>query len=151
MHTALRETGARADAVAFAFVDDDTMSGYHGRWVDVPETTDVLSFPAGSFEDASERELGDVVISTDQAARQARAAGRGYVQELEVLALHGLLHLLGYDHERDAGEMAALERRLRPRVLRQDAECREPLASSGAGRRRERSHRTAASADEERP
>lgn len=116
--TALRATGARADAVAFAFVNDDTMSAYHGRWVDLPETTDVLSFPADAFDAAGERELGDVVISTDQAARQARAAGRGYLQELEVLALHGLLHLLGYDHERDGGQMAALETRLRPRVLR---------------------------------
>lgn len=110
----LQQADAVADAVSFAFVDDATMSEYHGRWVDVPETTDVLSFPAGERAPDGERDLGDVVICTDQAARQAAGAGRSYARELEVLALHGLLHLLGYDHERDDGEMAALERRLRP-------------------------------------
>jgi probable rRNA maturation factor len=115
---ALRQTGQRADAVSFAFVDDGTMSEYHGRWVDLPEPTDVLSFPADT-DPGGERDLGDVVICTDQAARQAAAGGRGYMRELEVLALHGVLHLLGYDHERDDGEMAALERRLRPLALGQ--------------------------------
>jgi len=110
----LREVGTQADSVSFAFVDDATMIDYHGRWVDLPETTDVLSFPAVDDDPDGGRELGDVVICTDQAARQALAAGRGYARELEVLALHGLLHLLGYDHERDDGEMTALERRLRP-------------------------------------
>jgi probable rRNA maturation factor len=114
---ALQATGAAADAVAFVFVDDRRMIDYHGRYVDVPEPTDVLSFPAGEESPDGERDLGDVVICTDQAARQARAAGRGYARELQVLALHGLLHLLGFDHERDAGEMRELEARLRPLVL----------------------------------
>jgi rRNA maturation RNase YbeY len=61
--------------------------------------------------------LGDIVIATGVARRQARAAGHGYAAELKVLALHGLLHLLGYDHEdpADRGRMARLERRLRAR------------------------------------
>jgi probable rRNA maturation factor len=71
--------------------------------------TDVLSFPS---EDGH---LGDIVIARGVAARQARAAGHALGTELRVLALHGLLHLLGYDHERDAGEMARVERRLRRR------------------------------------
>jgi probable rRNA maturation factor len=91
--------------------------------VDVPETTDVLSFPAEEREPGGEIDLGDVVICTDQAARQAAAAGRGYLRELEVLALHGILHLLGHDHERDHGEMARLERRLRPRVAAGSVPC----------------------------
>jgi len=70
--------------------------------------TDVLSFPADE-----PGYLGDVVISEGVAARQARAAGHPLSTELRVLALHGLLHLLGYDHERDDGQMARLERRLR--------------------------------------
>jgi len=70
--------------------------------------TDVLSFPA-----EEPGYLGDVVISSGVAARQARAAGHSLATELRVLALHGLLHLLGYDHERDDGQMARLERRLR--------------------------------------
>ncbi|MGE3520711.1 MAG: rRNA maturation RNase YbeY, partial [Vicinamibacterales bacterium] len=78
--------------------------------------TDVLSFPAGQ-DDAvppgSAPVLGDIVIAAGVARRQARAAGHPESTELRVLALHGLLHLLGYDHERDDGEMARLERRLR--------------------------------------
>jgi probable rRNA maturation factor len=59
--------------------------------------------------------LGDIVIGTGVARRQAREAGHSYATELRVLALHGLLHLLGYDHERpdDAGRMARAEARLR--------------------------------------
>jgi probable rRNA maturation factor len=71
--------------------------------------TDVLSFPAGE-----PGLLGDVVIAGGIARRQAREAGHTLQDELRVLALHGLLHLLGYDHERDdGGRMARLERRLR--------------------------------------
>jgi probable rRNA maturation factor len=80
--------------------------------------TDVLSFPAG--RDAStadgpgtERFLGDIVIARGVAARQGRAAGHGGPTELRILALHGLLHLLGYDHERDNGTMRRVERQLR--------------------------------------
>jgi probable rRNA maturation factor len=70
--------------------------------------TDVLSFPS------DERGyLGDVVIAAGVARRQARAARHPLQTELRVLALHGLLHLLGYDHERDNGRMARVERRLR--------------------------------------
>jgi probable rRNA maturation factor len=57
--------------------------------------------------------LGDIVIARGVARRQARAAGHAEATEMRVLALHGLLHLLGYDHERDGGAMARLERRLR--------------------------------------
>jgi probable rRNA maturation factor len=70
--------------------------------------TDVLSFPS------DERGyLGDVVIAAGVARRQALRAGHSLQTEVRVLALHGLLHLLGYDHERDAGRMARLEARLR--------------------------------------
>ena len=57
--------------------------------------------------------LGDIVIARDVAKRQARAAGHPELDELRLLALHGLLHLLGYDHERDNGRMRRVERRLR--------------------------------------
>jgi probable rRNA maturation factor len=70
--------------------------------------TDVLSFPSGSTPD-----LGDVAIARGVATRQARRAGHPVSTEFRVLALHGLLHLLGYDHERDDGQMARLEQRLR--------------------------------------
>jgi len=96
--------------VSVAFVGDRRMRAlnraYRGK--DVP--TDVLSFPSG------ERAfLGDIVIATGVARRQARAAGHSFGTEARVLALHGLLHLLGYDHEVDDGRMRRLEARLRRR------------------------------------
>jgi len=76
------------------------------RGTDYP--TDVLSFPA------EERGcLGDIAIAKGVAARQARTLGHTVETELKVLALHGLLHLLGHDHETDTGEMALVEERLR--------------------------------------
>jgi probable rRNA maturation factor len=75
--------------------------------------TDVLSFPG----DGGEAGLGDVVISVQTAERNARALGRSLARELDVLALHGFLHVLGYDHETDDGTMDRLERRLRERLL----------------------------------
>jgi len=77
------------------------------------EATDVLSFPGGGGEAG----LGDVVISVARAERNARGLGRTLAQELEVLALHGFLHVLGYDHETDDGTMERLEGRLRRRLL----------------------------------
>jgi probable rRNA maturation factor len=62
---------------------------------------------------AGDRHLGDIVIATGIARRQARDAGHSYARELRVLALHGLLHLLGYDHDADDGAMARVEARLR--------------------------------------
>ena len=78
---------------------------YRGR--DRP--TDVLSFPGAGGEEG----LGDVVISVPTALRNARRQGHTVQQELDILALHGLLHILGYDHETDDGTMDRLERRLR--------------------------------------
>jgi probable rRNA maturation factor len=75
--------------------------------------TDVLSFPG----EGGEAGLGDVVISVATAERNARAGGRTLARELDVLALHGFLHVLGYDHETDDGTMDRLERRLRARLL----------------------------------
>jgi len=72
------------------------------------KATDVLSFPADE-----PGMLGDVVIARGVARRQANEAGHDVPTELRVLALHGLLHLLGYDHEHDEGRMARLEARLR--------------------------------------
>jgi rRNA maturation RNase YbeY len=76
------------------------------------EPTDVLSFP-GEPGAPAEEHLGDVLISVPAARRQAAAAGHPVARELEILALHGLLHCMGYDHETDGGTMDRLERRLR--------------------------------------
>jgi len=75
--------------------------------------TDVLSFPGPGGEQG----IGDVAISVATAARNARLCSRSLAEELQLLALHGFLHCLGYDHERDHGEMEELEGRLRRELL----------------------------------
>ena len=96
--------------LTIALVSDARVRSLNRRYRRTSTATDVLSFPA---EEPSQ--LGDVVIATGVARRQAKAAGHSLQTELRVLALHGLLHLLGYDHERDDGRMARVERRLRVR------------------------------------
>ena len=104
-----------ATGVTIAFVSDAAMRALNRRWRQKRGTTDVLSFPAG--DDAFEKSnLGDVVISVEQAARQAKANGLSLEREIAQLILHGLLHLCGYDHATDTGEMDRLELRLRNRL-----------------------------------
>ena len=93
-----------------AIVSDARIRSLNRLYRKKNRATDVLSFPG-----QDPRHLGDVVIAAGVARRQARAAGHSVQTEFRVLALHGLLHLLGYDHDRDAGQMARLEGRLRAR------------------------------------
>jgi probable rRNA maturation factor len=94
--------------ITVAIVPDSRVRALNRRYRKKDKATDVLSFPA------DERGyLGDVVIAAGVARRQAKGAGHTLQTELRVLALHGLLHLLGYDHETDSGQMWRLERRLR--------------------------------------
>ena len=115
---ALKVVPAHGAGATVAFVSDRAMRGLNRRWRGKVGTTDVLSFPAGQeeFERAEGASLGDVVISVEQAARQAAEHGLEFENEVEQLILHGLLHLCGYDHERDGGEMNALELKLRRRL-----------------------------------
>ena len=109
---------AKGVGVTIAFVSDRAMRELNRRWRGKRGTTDVLSFPAGQdeFERAAGASLGDVVISLERAVRQAAEHGLTFEREVEQLILHGMLHLCGYDHERDDGEMNALELRLRRRL-----------------------------------
>jgi probable rRNA maturation factor len=105
-------------SVTLALVGDRRVRALNRRYRGVDRVTDVLSFAADApVEQVSGVGpfLGDVVIATGVAARQARAAGHSVVTEYRILALHGLLHLLGYDHERDGGRMARVEASLRRR------------------------------------
>ena len=115
---ALRVVPAGGAGATVAFVSDRAMSALNRRWRGKAGTTDVLSFPAGQeeFEKGEGLSLGDVIISAEQAARQAAEHGLDFEGEVAQLILHGLLHLCGYDHERDGGEMNALELRLRRRL-----------------------------------
>lgn len=109
---------AEAGSATIAFVSDRAMGELNRMWRHKRGTTDVLSFPAeqDEFEKLEGLSLGDVVISVEQAARQAREHALELDHEISQLILHGLLHLCGYDHETDNGEMNRLELRLRRRL-----------------------------------
>ena len=115
---AMRVVATNEAGVTIAFVSDRVMRELNRRWRRKDETTDVLSFPAeqDQFEKLEGLGLGDVVISVEQAALQAVEHGLGFDQEVSQLILHGLLHLCGYDHETDKGEMNRVELRLRRRL-----------------------------------
>lgn len=100
--------------VSLVLTGDRRLRALNARYRGKDAPTDVLSFPG----EGGEAGLGDIVISVDTAARNARGLGRTLPQELDVLALHGFLHVLGYDHEKDDGTMDRLEARLRRRLLR---------------------------------
>ncbi len=121
-----RELGLPNGAVFVRFVADAEMKRLNVRFRKKPKTTDVLSFPSedrtrprslrmrakqlrGAF-------LGDIAISPMVAGRNAKAFGRSMPEEICVLLLHGVLHLLGYDHETDRGEMERVEAVLRTRL-----------------------------------
>jgi probable rRNA maturation factor len=104
---------------SIAFVDDAAMKTLNRRFRRKNRTTDVLTFPADrSYADPGEegRPLGDIVISVEQARRQAADEKHALATEIRYLILHGILHALGYDHEHDQGEMNALELRARAAV-----------------------------------
>jgi probable rRNA maturation factor len=101
--------------VSLAFVTDARIRALNRAYRGADQATDVLSFPADPSHRPVDGALGDIAIAAGVAARQARAAGHTFGTEARVLALHGLLHLLGYDHDIDDGEMAKLEHRLRLR------------------------------------
>jgi probable rRNA maturation factor len=99
--------------LSIAFVNDETMIGLNRRFRKKARTTDVLTFPADdSYNDPTQkkgRPLGDIVISVDQARRQAADERHSIATEVRYLILHGILHALGHDHETDQGEMNTLE------------------------------------------
>ena len=99
--------------VALVLTGDRAVRTLNARYRGKDKPTDVLSFPGPGGEVG----LGDIVISVDTAARNAKEYGRTLPQELDILALHGFLHVLGYDHETDDGTMDRLEKRLRRRLL----------------------------------
>ena len=108
----------RATGVAIVLAGDATLRRLNREFRGKDATTDVLSFASGgeTFPDGS-RPLGEIVISVAQAARQAGAIGHSLSRELRVLAIHGYLHLLGYDHEVDDGTMMRLQARLQRALL----------------------------------
>ena len=94
----------RITELSIAFVDDATMRALNRKFRHRNKTTDILTFP------------DEIVISLDQARRQARDEKHSLATEVRYLIVHGVLHALGYDHETDHGEMNALELRVRAKV-----------------------------------
>lgn len=102
---------------AIALISDRRMKELNHLFRDKNVTTDVLSFPHEPDEfDPDKNNLGDVVISVEQAQKQASENGLTLEIEIKQLILHGLLHLCGYDHEKDNGEMNLRELELREKI-----------------------------------
>ncbi len=102
---------------SIAFVSDRRMRELNRFFRDKKTTTDVLSFPYEPDEfDPEKNNLGDIVISVEQAEKQAKENGLTLENEIKQLILHGVLHLCGYDHETDKGEMNKRELELREKL-----------------------------------
>jgi probable rRNA maturation factor len=112
---ALKAIKAGAGHATIVFVSDPAIKKLNHQFRDKNYVTDVLSFPshAEKFETENRGSLGEVIISTERAAAQAKENGLTFANEIEQLILHGLLHLSGYDHETDNGEMNRFELKLR--------------------------------------
>lgn len=114
---ALDRLGVGPAEVGVLICDDATIRTLNRRFRGHDEATDVLSFPAGFAQPGGPPYLGDIAISLETARRQAEQAGVPVGNELATLLLHAVVHLAGYDHETDEGEMAALEARLRRELI----------------------------------
>src|SRR5262245_22272104 len=108
---ALNAIGNSESSATIAFVSDKRIRQLNGQFRGIDKATDVLSFPAGE-----KTNLGDIAVSVDTAVVQAKENGLSFDEEIAQLILHGLLHLSGYDHETDNGEMNRLELRLRKKL-----------------------------------
>ncbi len=108
---ALEAIGTSDSSATIAFVSDKSIRKLNQKFRGVDKATDVLSFPA-----VEANNLGDVAVSVETAARQAKENRLSFDNEIAQLILHGLLHLSGYDHETDNGEMNRFELRLRRKL-----------------------------------
>ncbi|HXG35038.1 MAG TPA: rRNA maturation RNase YbeY [Bryobacteraceae bacterium] len=108
----LEETVAGGQRFTCLLATDRELRDLNRRFLGRDEPTDVLSFP----QPGRTGWLGDIAISVDRAAEQARRFGHSPAEEIQILMLHGVLHLLGMDHESDRGRMARAERAWRKRL-----------------------------------
>jgi probable rRNA maturation factor len=127
LNRAARRTGCRAREVSVLFCGDVRMRRLNRSYRRKDRSTDVLAFPGDGG-----MLLGDIVVSLPYAAREAARRGDPVLREVDRLLLHGFLHLIGYDHEVDDGEMDALEGRLRRELGIASAGERRPTADRGA-------------------
>jgi probable rRNA maturation factor len=130
LERARRELGFPEGVVTVRLISDSAMARLNRAYRNKPGPTDVLSFPAQATRtlrslprrlarrngDSGPQYMGDIAISPETARRNARLFARTLPEELQILVLHGLLHLAGMDHEADEGQMERIERRLRRRL-----------------------------------
>lgn len=115
LEQAAAAAGLRGE-VSVLLTGDEQIRALNRAWRRKNKSTDVLSFPAPPLDGPGERMAGDLAVSVETAARQAAEIGHTLAIELQVLLLHGALHLAGYDHEADTGQMARKEARLRKKL-----------------------------------
>jgi probable rRNA maturation factor len=128
--------------VCVALVSDARIKALNRQFRGKDQVTDVLSFPAvADSAPTAAGFLGDIVIAAGVAKKQAKASGHSLNIEIRILALHGLLHLLGYDHEADGGKMARVEARLRKKAGLPEALIERADPSTARARARKRSLR----------
>ena len=136
--------------LSMLLVGSKVMADLHQRWMDLPGPTDVMAFPMNEAEEGGvlaggrpdsppggPELLGDIVLCPEVAMEQARAAGHSVVSELQLLTVHGVLHLLGYDHAEPAQEreMLALQDRILDEFRRADWASRRRIAQREADTR----------------
>jgi probable rRNA maturation factor len=109
--SSIQISGSKQTEVSVVFLNQQQMQKYNYQYRKKNYATDVLSFPGDPPY------LGDILLCADKAQENAASAGYSIDRELQILLLHGVLHLLGYDHETDHGEMDALEGKLRKRLI----------------------------------
>ncbi len=111
------ELGFAPESVTIQLISDENMAQLNEAFRKKQGPTDVLSFPANGARPARGNDyIGDIAISPETARRNARRYSRSLPVEMRILILHGMIHLAGFDHETDRGEMERLERRLRKRL-----------------------------------
>jgi probable rRNA maturation factor len=112
-----RELGFASESVTIQLISDAAMARLNETYRKKQGPTDVLSFPAdGNRPSPNAEYVGDIAISPETARRNARRFARTLPAEMRILILHGMIHLAGFDHETDHGEMGRFERRLRKRL-----------------------------------
>jgi probable rRNA maturation factor len=116
--TILELVGEENAELSLALIGNLEIKKLNARYRKKDYATDVLSFPVEGIVLKETRLLGDVVVSVEKAAEQAKARGHSSEQELVTLLIHGVVHLIGYDHERSAREARAM-RRVEKRIYRQ--------------------------------
>ena len=109
----------KAEGISISYLDDRAMRKLNREHREINQTTDILSFPANPEKGAFQH-LGDLVVSLPVAEKMAKKLGVSRRREVETLIIHGFLHLCGHDHEKDGGEMLALQAELEREFLEED-------------------------------